>query len=210
MKGILGKKVGMTQVFDEEGMLVPVTVIKAGPCVVLEVRTVENNGYSAVQLGFDDRSRNAATKPQIGLAKKAGTEPKKFIREIRDMEGEYKVGDVVGVDLMDGVEYVDVTGVTKGRGFAGVMKRWGFGGYPDSHGAEKHRGPGSIGQASDPSRVFKGLRMAGHMGSVKRTVKRLKVVKIDSEKNVMLVKGAVPGPVGGYLVIRENRRRSDG
>lgn len=201
--GILGKKLGMTQVFDEAGMVVPVTVIKAGPCVVMQVKTTENDGYEALQLGFEDKKRSRANKPETGIARKSRTEPKSFVREIRQPVGEYKEGDVIDLTAFSDVQYVDVTGITKGKGFAGVMKRWGFQGYPASHGAKMHRGPGSIGQSSDPSRVFKGMKMPGHMGSRRRTAKRLSIVKIDSERNLLFLKGAVPGT--SYLIVNTSK-----
>ncbi len=198
--GILGKKLGMTQVFDESGNVVPVTVIKAGPCVVMQVKTEENDGYEALQLGFEDKKRARANKPETGIARKSGTEPKNFVREIRQPVGDYKEGDVIDLRAFSDAQYVDVTGITKGKGFAGVVKRWGFQGYPASHGAKMHRGPGSIGQSSDPSRVFKGMKMPGHMGNRRCTVKRLPVVKADPERNLLFVKGGVPGT--SYLIVR--------
>ncbi len=199
----MGKKLGMTQVFDETGMVVPVTVIKAGPCVVMQVKTTENDGYEALQLGFEDKKRSRANKPETGIARKSQTEPKNFIREIRQPVGDHKEGDVVDLSAFSDTQYVDVTGITKGKGFAGVVKRWGFRGYPASHGAKMHRGGGSIGQSSDPSRVFKGMKMPGHMGNRRRTVKRLPIVKIDSERNLLFVKGAVPGT--SYLIVKTSK-----
>ena len=200
--GLLGKKLGMTQVFGEDGNVVPVTVVKAGPCVVMQVKTIEKDGYEALQLGFEDKARARAHKSESGLARKIDTEPKKLVREIRQSVGEYSEGDTVDVGVLAEAKFVDVSGVSPGKGFAGVMKRWRFKGYPASHGSEVHRSGGSIGQASWPSRVFKGMKMAGHMGSTKRTAKRLQVVKADAEKALLLVKGAVPGATGSYVVIR--------
>ena len=201
--GILGKKLGMTQVFDEAGVVVPVTVIKAGPCVIMQIKTAENDGYEALQLGFEDKKRSRANKPETGIARKSQTEPKSFIREIRQPVGDYKEGDVVDLSAFSDTRYVDVTGITKGKGFAGVMKRWGFRGYPASHGHRGPRAPGSIGQSSNSSRVFKGMKMAGQMGNRKRTVKRLPVVKIDPERNLLFVKGAVPGT--SYLIVKTSK-----
>ncbi|KPJ62597.1 MAG: 50S ribosomal protein L3 [Planctomycetes bacterium DG_23] len=205
-KGILGRKVGMTQIYDEAGRIVPVTALEVGPCTVLQVKTLERDGYSALQLGFLDKKRRRANKPELGRAEKVNTEPKRFVREVpADFEHSYKPGQEITVDVFADTEQVDVTGISKGRGFAGVMKRWGFKGGPDSHGSTRHRRPGSIGSSSDPSRVFKGMKMAGHMGMAQNTVKNLKVIKADKEKNLLLVKGAVPGPKGGFLIIRASR-----
>jgi len=208
ISAILGKKVGMTQVFKEDGTVVPVTVIQCGPCVVMQVKTQEKEGYNAIQLGFEDKPLKRATKPEIGHAKKANTTPKKFVREVQwDGEGDYKPGQQITVEVLEGIERVDVTGISKGRGFAGVVKRHGFAGGPKTHGqSDRHRAPGSIGQSSFPSRVFKGMRMAGHMGNEKCTVRNLELVKIDKEKNCILVKGAVPGPNGGYVVVRKTNK----
>jgi len=205
-KGLLGQKIGMTQVYDEAGRIVPVTAIEAGPCVVLQVKTAAGDGYEALQLGFATKPRRTVNKPAAGHFKKAKSEPKRFVREIRmDSAAEYEQGVTIGVEALDGVKYVDVSGVTKGRGFAGVVRRWRFSGGRASHGATTHRAPGSIGSSADPSRVLKGTRMGGHMGVASRTVKRLAVVKIDVDKNLLLVKGSVPGPNGGFLMIREAR-----
>jgi large subunit ribosomal protein L3 len=203
-KGILGRKLGMTQIFGSDGKLTPATVIQAGPCVVMNVWTADKNGYEALQLGFDDRKRSRATKADRGIAHKSNTEPKKFVREIRQSVDGVKVGDVVDVSVFDGVEYVDVTGTTKGRGFAGVMKRWNFRGSRASHGAVNHRTPGAIGQHSDSSRVFKGHKMAGHYGTARCTVKRLKVVRSEKNRNLLMVRGAVPGANGSYVVVRNS------
>ena len=205
-KGLLGQKIGMTQVYDEAGRIVPVTAIEAGPCVVLQVKTAAGDGYEALQLGFATKPRRTVNKPAAGHFKKAKSEPKRFVREIRmDSAAEYEQGVTIGVEALDGVKYVDVSGVTKGRGFAGVVRRWRFSGGRASHGATTHRAPGSIGSSADPSRVQNGTRMGGHKGVASRTVKRLAVVKIDVDKNLLLVKGSVPGPNGGFLMIREAR-----
>ncbi len=208
---LLGKKLGMTQIFTEDGTLVPVTVIQAGPCHVMQVKTKGRDGYDAVQFGFDDRKRKNATKPESGHARAAKTEPKRFMREVRaDGTEKLEPGQTVTVELFKDTQSVDVIGTTKGKGFQGVMKRHGFHGHPASHGASKvHRAPGSIGGATDPARVFKGTRMAGHMGHRRWTVQNLKVINVDPEKNVLLVKGSVPGPNGGYLIVRSRRRRKD-
>lgn len=203
VSGLLGKKIGMTQVFAEGGAVVPVTVIQAGPCHVMQVKTPETDGYCAVQLGFDDRKRKNATKPECGHAREAKAEPKRFVREIRSVApAAVKRGQVVTVEVFAGVDSVHVTGTSKGKGFQGVIKRHGFHGAGASHGVSHvHRSPGSIGQASDPSRVFKGVRMPGHMGNVRCTVRKLKVVKVDTEKNLLLVRGAVPGHNGSYVIV---------
>jgi len=206
--GLLGKKIGMTQVFADDGTLVPVTVIQAGPCQVMQVKTRDRDGYDAVQFGFEDRKRKRATKPESGHARAANTEPKRFIREVPILgEDRPKLGQTVTVEIFKDVETVDVIGTSKGKGFQGAMKRHGFHGQPASHGASKiHRAPGSIGGATDPARVFKGTRMAGHMGNRRCTVKNLKVVSVDPERHVLLVRGAVPGPNGGYLIVRPAKR----
>jgi len=205
--GLLGLKLGMTQVFDETGAVVPVTVLKAGPCVVLQVKTAERDGYAAVQLGFIDKPRRRATQPARGHARKANTEPKRHVREFDLVSDEaLEAGEEVTVAGFAGVPYVDVVAVTKGRGFAGVMKRHGFSGLGASHGVErKHRSGGSIGMSATPSRVLKGTKMAGHMGAVRRTARNLEVVRIDDEHHLLVVKGSVPGPRGGVVMIRRSR-----
>ena len=205
MSGIIGKKIGMTSLFNEEGKNVPCTVIQAGPCVVLQVRTEEVDGYSAVQLGFDDKSEKNVSKALAGHFKKAGSAPKAKIVEFQDgLEGA-KLGDEVNVALFAEGEFVDVTGTSKGKGFQGVVKRHGFGGVmQQTHGQHNRlRAPGSIGAGSDPSRVFKGLRMAGRMGGEQVTVQNLEVLKIDKEQNLLIVKGAVPGAKNSYVIIRK-------
>ncbi|HID56362.1 TPA: 50S ribosomal protein L3 [Candidatus Poribacteria bacterium] len=208
VNGLLGKKVGMTQVFDETGLVVPVTVIKAGPCPIVQIKSVERDGYSAVQLGFEERKPRSVNKPMAGHFKKAGVNPCRYLREIRvDETGDLKPGDVVDVSIFSEGDSVDVTGVSKGRGFAGVMKRWGFKGSRGSHGAEKdHRHPGSIGTSTFPARVIKGKKMAGRYGGRRVTVKNLSVVKVDPENNLLVVKGAVPGPPNGLLIIRKSKK----
>ncbi len=214
MAMLLGKKVGMTQVYDETGKLLPVTVIQAGPCVVMQVKTAEIDGYNAIQLGFDDVKASRRKNPEIGHAQKANTTPKKFVKEMRMPDGtepEYKVGDSITVSVFADNKFVDVVGTSKGKGFAGVMKRHGFGGFPASHGTErKHRAPGSIssfasdaGHGGSPKR---GKRMAGHMGNRRVTTKNHRLVAIDEEKNLLVVKGAIPGPAGCYCWIRSAKK----
>ena len=207
--GLLGRKLGMTQIYDEAGSLLPVTVIQAGPCKVMQVKTQENDGYCAVQLGMDDRRRKNATKPESGHARAAKVEPQRFIREVATDGGDkLELGQTLTVDLFKEVRRVDVIGTNKGKGFQGGLKRYGFSGHPASHGASKdHRAPGSIGANTDPGHVWKGTRMAGHMGNARHTVKNLQVVKIDSEKNLLMLKGAVPGAVGSYVIVRSRAPR---
>ena len=210
MAMLLGKKVGMTQVFDETGKLVPVTVIQAGPCAVMQVKTTEDSGYNAVQLGFDDIKTSRIKKPQMGHAEKAGTSPKKFIREMRLPDGadvQYKAGEFLTVSAFEKEKLVDVIGISKGKGYAGVMKRHNFGGFPASHGTErKHRAPGSNASfATDrghSGKLKKGKRMSGHMGNARVTTKNHILVSIDSEKNLLVIKGPVPGPAGTYCIVR--------
>ncbi len=206
MLGIIGKKVGMTSIFDENGKNIPVTVILAGPNYVTQVRTDEVDGYEAVQLGFDDKKEKNTPKALRGHFEKAGVSPKKRVVEFRDFEKEVKLGDEIRVeDIFVEGEYVDVTGVSKGKGFQGVVKRHGFGGVGQAtHGQHNRlRAPGSIGASSDPSRVFKGMRMAGHMGNERVTIQNLKVMKIIPEKNLLVVKGSVPGHKNAYLIIKK-------
>jgi len=195
----------MTSIFDENGKNIPCTVIQAGPCVVTQVRTEEVDGYSALQLGFDDKAEKRAGKAEVGHYKKAGTSPKKKVVEFRDFEGEYKLGDTVGVDLFVEGEFVDVVGTSKGKGFQGVVKRHGFAGVGQAtHGQHNRlRAPGSIGAASTPSKVVKGLRMAGRMGGERVTVQNLRVLKVVPEKNLIVVKGAVPGHKNAYVTVEK-------
>ncbi len=208
--GILGKKIGMTQVFRPDGQVVPVTVLKAGPCVVVQRKTPATDGYDAVQLGFMEYAKKSGvTKPAAGHLKKSGAEGVKFLREFRleqGTNGDLKAGDRVLVDEFKPKEKVDVIGVSKGRGFASLVKRHHFRGGPASHGSMFGRAPGSIGASSFPSRVFPGMRMAGQMGTANVTVRNLEIVEVDAEENVLLVKGAVPGPAGGYVVVRRAKR----
>lgn len=206
MSGIIGKKIGMTSLFDEAGKNIPCTVIQAGPCSVLQVRTEEVDGYVAVQLGFDDKSEKNVGKALAGHFKKAGSAPKAKIVEFRNaFEHDVKTGDLVEVNMFAEGEYVDVTGTSKGKGFQGVVKRHGFGGVMQAtHGQHNRlRAPGSIGAGSDPSRVFKGMRMAGRMGGKQVTVQNLQVLKVDQEQNLLVVKGAVPGAKNSYVIIKK-------
>jgi large subunit ribosomal protein L3 len=195
----------MTSIFDENGKNVPCTVIEAGPCIVTQVRTEEVDGYSALQLGFDDKAEKRANKAELGHAKKAGVSPKKKVVEFQDFEGEYKLGDTITVEKFVEGEFIDVTGTSKGKGFQGVVKRHGFGGVGQStHGQHNRlRAPGSIGAASYPARVFKGIRMAGQMGSEKVTVQNLRVLKVVPEKNLLVVKGCVPGHKNAYVIVQK-------
>lgn len=205
MSGLIGRKIGMTSIFDENGKNIPCTVIEAGPCVVTQVRTEEVDGYSALQLGFDDKAEKRANKAATGHFKKAGTSPKKKVVEFQGWEGEFKLGDTLGVDLFVEGEYVDVIGTSKGKGFQGVVKRHGFGGVGQStHGQHNRlRAPGSIGAASYPAKVFKGIKMAGRMGGERVTVQNLVVLKIVPEKNLLVVKGCVPGHKNAYVTIEK-------
>jgi len=208
--GILGKKIGMTQVFRADGQVVPVTVLKAGPCVVVQRKTPATDGYDAVQLGLMEYvKKSRVTKPEAGHLKKSGAEGVKFQREFRlenTTSGDLKTGDRVLVDEFKPKEMVDVIGVSKGRGFAGVVKRHHFRGSDATHGSMFHRAPGSIGASSFPSRVFPGMRMGGQMGTNRVTVRNLEIIEVDTEDNVLLVKGAVPGPNGGYVMVRRSKR----
>jgi large subunit ribosomal protein L3 len=203
-RGLLGEKLGMTQVFDENNRIVPVTVVKAGPCVVTQVRTPERDGYSAVQLGFGEIDPRKVNRPEGGHFAKAGVTPRRHLVELRTADaGQYEVGQEVTAEVLSDVAKVDVIGTSKGKGTAGVMKRHGFKGLGASHGTQrKHRSPGSIGGCATPGRVFKGLRMAGRMGAVTTTTLSLKVHKVDTDKGLVLIKGAVPGPRGGLLLVR--------
>jgi len=205
MSGLIGKKVGMTSIFDENGKNLPCTIIQAGPCVVTQVRTDEVDGYNALQVGFDDKAEKRASKSEMGHAKKAGTSPKKKVVEFQGYDAEYKLGDTIGVDIFEEGEFVDVAGTSKGKGFQGVVKRHGFRGVGQAtHGQHNRlRAPGSIGAGSDPSRVFKGMRMAGRMGGERVTVQNLRVLKVVPEKNLIVVKGCVPGHKNAYVIIEK-------
>jgi large subunit ribosomal protein L3 len=221
--GILGRKVGMTQIYNESGEVVPVTVVEAGPCDVLQVRTQDCDGYEAVQLGYLDKPRRLASRSQRGqvakldskrnkkrsaagveISTKAGCEPKRFVREIRGAAGELEVGSQVKVDAFEDIKSVDVIATSKGRGFSGVMKRHNFAGQRATHGVKKcHRHAGGTGCSAYPSRLFKGIRMAGQYGSKRCTVRNQKIAGIDAEKNLLLIRGAIPGPNGGYVVVKQ-------
>lgn len=205
-KGIIGKKIGMTQIFDDKGKVVPVTVVEAGPCVVVQKKTLENDGYEAVQVGFGDQKPQRVKKPLTGHFKKADAAPKKILRELRlEDTSALNLGDLIKADVFEAGEKVDITGVSKGKGYAGVIKRWNFHRLKETHGTGPvARHGGSNGAISDPSRVWKGLKMAGHMGAETVTVQNLTVVKVDAENNLIAIKGAVPGPNGGTVVIRNS------
>jgi large subunit ribosomal protein L3 len=207
-RGILGTKLGMTQIFDENSRVVPVTVIQAGPCTVTQLKSPERDGYAAVQLAYGDVKPRRVTKPVAGHFAKAGVEPRRHLVELRTADaGEYALGQELKADVFAEGERVDVVGVSKGKGMAGVMKRHGFKGLGASHGTErKHRSPGSVGACATPGRIFKGLRMAGHMGHERVTMLNLQVVKVDPERNLLLVRGAVPGPKRGLLMLRSSVR----
>jgi large subunit ribosomal protein L3 len=206
INAIYGKKIGMTQLFGEGDVVIPVTVIQAEPNVVCQVKTAATDGYEAVQLGFGAIKENRVNKPMKGHFDKQGVEPKRYLREVRvEDASEYKCGDTQTVAAFNEVKSVDVTGTSKGKGFAGVIKRYGFGGGPGGHGAHFHRAPGSVGQCATPSRVFKGVRLPGHMGCDTVTVKNLDVVRVDEEQNLILVKGAIPGPKDGVVRVRINK-----
>ena len=203
MPGLIGKKIGMTSVFSVEGKNIPCTVIEAGPCTVTQIRTLETDGYEAVQLGFIEKKEKHATKAEIGHYKKAGTTPKKKVVEFDGFGSDVKLGDVITVDMLEADTFIDITGISKGRGFQGVVKRHGFGGVGQStHGQHNRlRAPGSIGASSYPSRVFKGMRMAGRDGGKTITVQNLQVLKVIPENNLLIVKGSVPGAKDSYLII---------
>ncbi|NQT90982.1 MAG: 50S ribosomal protein L3 [Candidatus Omnitrophica bacterium] len=208
INGLLGKKLGMTQIFSVKGEAISVTVVEAGPCVVLQVKTKEKDGYLSAQLGYSEKKESRTNKPDMGRFKKVGVKPTRFVRELRseDLEG-LKIKDSVTVNIFQAGEYVNVTGVSIGKGFQGGIKRWHWKGGPKSHGSKSHRAPGSIGSSADPSRVFKGQHLPGQMGNKKVTVQNLEVVEIDEENNLMLLKGATPGFKGGYLVIKKSIRK---
>ncbi|MNJ37295.1 50S ribosomal protein L3 [compost metagenome] len=203
MKGILGKKLGMTQVFTPEGIVIPVTVIEAESNVVLQKKDADNDGYEAIQIGYADKKESRANKPEVGHAKKANTAPKRYVREIRgvDLAG-YEVGQEVKVDIFAEGEFVDVTGISKGKGFQGNIKRWGQSRGPMSHGSRYHRRPGSMGSIQ-ANRVPKGKRLPGHMGSETVTIQNLEVVRVDAERNVLLIKGSIPGPKNSVVKIKQ-------
>jgi large subunit ribosomal protein L3 len=208
VNGIIGKKLGMTQLFADDGTVTPVTVIKAGPCIVVQKKTVNTDGYNAVQLGLvEERPPRRVNKPTEGHFKRAGVPPTRVLREVRIKDGDEatEVGDKVLVDIFNENDLVDVIGKSKGRGFAGFIKRHGFGGGRASHGSMFHRAPGSIGASAYPSRVIKGTRMAGHMGDERKSLKNLRVVAVDTENNLLMIRGAVPGPNGAYVLIKKTQ-----
>ena len=203
-KALIGKKIGMTQIFDEKGNVVPVTVVEAGPCTVVMKKTIENDGYEAVQLGFGDVKVQRVNKPMMGHFKKADVAPKKTLKEFK-LEGELNVGDIIKADIFAVGEKVDVVGTSKGKGTAGAIKRWNFSRLKESHGTGPvARHAGSLGACSDPSRVYKGKKLAGHLGCERVTIQNLDVVKVDAENNLIAIKGAIPGPKGGIVVIRNS------
>ena len=202
-KAILAKKVGMTQIFNEAGELVPVTVLQAGPCVVTQVKTTENDGYEAVQVGFEDIREKLVNKPVKGMFDKAGVSYKRYVREFK-LEGEYAVKDEIKAEIFEAGDKVDATAIAKGKGFQGAIKRHGQSRGPMAHGSKYHRHAGSNGACSSPSKVFKGKRMPGHMGGKKVTTQNLEIVRVDAEKNLLLVKGAVPGPKKSLVTIKES------
>ena len=208
-KGLIGKKIGMTQIFDENGIMIPVTVIEAGPCVVVQKKTTENDGYEAVQVGYGDVKANKVTKPMGGHFKKADVAPKKVLKEFRLADtSAVNVGDILKADIFAAGEYVDVVGKSKGKGTAGVIKRWNFGRLRETHGTGPvARHGGSLG-VIDPARIFKGKKMAGHLGSERVTVQNLSVVKVDVENNLIAIKGSVPGPKGGIVVIADSVKKA--
>lgn len=204
-KAILATKVGMTQIFNEEGALIPVTVLQAGPCVVTQVKTEENDGYSAVQVGFADKRENLVNKPEKGHFDKAGVAPKRYVKEFRLEDAEsYEVGQEIKVDAFAAGDHIDATAVSKGKGYQGAIKRHGQSRGPMAHGSKYHRHAGSNGSATTPGRVFKGKHMPGHMGAVRVTVQNLEVVRVDAEQNLILVKGSVPGPKKSLVMIKES------
>ncbi|MFP4697125.1 MAG: 50S ribosomal protein L3 [Eubacteriales bacterium] len=204
-KGIIAKKVGMTQIFDENGALIPVTVLVAGPCEITQVKTVENDGYNSVQVGFDDKKENLMNKPQKGHFDKAGVSYKRFIKEFRlDNANEYQLGQEIKADIFAEGDKIDVTGISKGKGFQGAIKRHGMSRGPMAHGSKYHRRPGSMGASAFPGKVFKGKKLPGQMGNEQVTIQNLEIVKIDAEKNLILVKGAVPGPKRTVVTLKES------
>ena len=206
--GLLGRKVGMTQIYESDGTAVPITVLECGPCTVLQVRTQERDGYHAVQLGFDDKKRKSANQAERGHAKKVDAEPKRYVREIRqEAAADVTEGQTLTVEVFNEIKQVDVIGTSKGRGFSGVVKRHGFKGLRASHGVKRmHRHPGSSGPSADPAHTRKGIRKPGQYGNARITVRNLKVVRVDTTNNLLLIRGAVPGPNGGYLTIRQTNK----
>ncbi|MRR06876.1 MAG: 50S ribosomal protein L3 [Deltaproteobacteria bacterium] len=205
MKGLLGKKLGMTQIFSEDGRKIPVTVVVAGPCVVLQVKTTEKDGYSAIQLGFGETEANLANNAIVGHCRQAAQGPRKYFREFRLADiSQYKIGDTLTADIFSAGEFVDVTGTSIGKGYQGVIKRWGFQGGRASHGSRFHRAPGSIGCSATPARVMKNKKMPGQMGNTRVTIQRLQVVRVDQADNLLLIKGAIPGAANGLVLISDS------
>ena len=202
-KAILGKKIGMTQIFGENGVVIPITVVEAGPCPIVQKKEMDKDGYESVQVAFMDRKEKHTTKPLQGHYKKAGVSFKRFLREFKlENYADLNVGDEIKVDVFADGDIIDVSGTTKGKGFAGTVKRHGTGTGPRTHGSGYHRGVGSMGACSTPSRVMKGKKLPGHMGVVTRTIQNLELVKVDAERNLLLIKGAIPGPKGGLVVVK--------
>ncbi len=207
--GLLGKKIGMTQIFDAEGQIIPVTLIEAGPCVVIQKRSSDKDGYTAAQIGFDPKKEERCNKPQLGTFNKAGVKPVKFVREIRgDETSDLEIGQELSVEIFEDGEKVDIVGTSKGRGFAGPRKRHGAHPGPKTHGSMYHNKPGALGGCADPSKTFTGKPMAGHYGNARTTVKNLTIVKADKEKNLLIVKGAIPGSNKGYVIIRKRTAKN--
>lgn len=204
MKGLIGKKIGMTQIFTEEGVVIPVTVVEAGPNLVTQIKTMENDGYTAIQVGFEDKKNNRVNKPVKGHFEKAGVTPKRIVKEfiVEDASG-YNLGQEIKADIFEEGMKVDISGTSKGKGTQGTIKRHNQSRGPETHGSKYHRGPGSLGASSYPARVFKGMNMAGRMGNEKVTVQNLEVVRVDTDRNLLLIKGAVPGPRGGIVTINQ-------
>ena len=206
IQGIIGRKIGMTELFMEDGTVLVCTVVNAGPCFVIDKRTVEKNGYDSIQLGFEEVKPQRVRKPVAGHFKRAGVRPFKYLYEFKGDTEKYKPGDVITAEIFKEGDIIDVSGKSKGKGFSGVMKRHGFAGQPDSHGGMSHRKPGSIGQASYPARVWKGMKMPGQMGNKSVAMQGLQVAKVDPDNNLLIVKGSVPGPRGGVLLIRHTTK----
>lgn len=206
--GILGKKVGMTQIFNQDGNMVPVTVIEAGPCPVVQIKTKEKDGYTAIKIGFHEKKENKVIKPLLGQFKKAGVKPQRYMKEFRiEKPEEYKIGQELRVDMFVPSDCVDVIGTSIGKGFQGGMKRHHWAGGPESHGSMHHRAPGSIGASSDPSRSYKGQKLPGRMGNARVTVQNLEVISVDKDNDILVIKGAVPGPDGNLLIIRRAKKK---
>ena len=209
LSGLIGKKVGMTQIFGEKGEVIPVTLIEAGPCVVLQKKASKQEGYDAVQLGYEDIKEKKLTKSLKAKFSKIKVEPKRYIREFRvNNPDDYEVGQELKVDIFEEGSFIDICGTSKGKGFAGVIKRWGFKGGPKSHGSRFHRAPGSIGASASPSRVFKGQKLPGHMGNKRVTIQSLEIVRLDKDKNLLVVKGAIPGASRGIVIVEKAKKKS--